>query len=99
MKRDFDGLGLNFEGRPLVAVMRPPLTQLSYGLAIGMVEETQQIRFTYDRDTAIRLKEFLLKQRAQGGKYRSTIAHDTFLYSIRGDKSYMASPPVCADDR
>jgi hypothetical protein len=98
MKRDFDGLGLTFEGRPLVAVIRPPLTQLSYGLAIGMVEETQQIRFTYDRATAKRLQQFLLEQRARGGDYRATIAHDTFLYSVRGDKSYMASPPVCADD-
>lgn len=98
MKHDFDGLGLTFEGRPLVAVIRPPLTQLSYGLAIGMVEETQQIRFTYDRATAKRLQQFLLEQRARGGNYRATIAHDTFLYSVRGDKSYMASPPVCADD-
>jgi hypothetical protein len=99
MKQDFDSLGLVFEGRPLVAVIRPPLTQISYGLAIGMVEETQQIRFTYESSTAKRLKAFLLEQRARGGKYKSTIAHDTFLYSIRGDESYMASPPVCADDR
>jgi hypothetical protein len=98
MKRDFDALGISFDGRPLVAVIRPPLTQISYGLAIGMVEETQQIRFTYDRDTASRLRQFLLQLRSRGGSYRSTIAHDTFLYSVRGDKSYMASPPVCADD-
>jgi len=99
MKQDFDSLGLVFEGRPLVAVIRPPLTQVSYGLAIGMVEETQQIRFTYESSTAKRLKAFLLEQRSRGGKYKSTIAHDTFLYSIRGDESYMASPPVCSDDR
>ena len=99
MKKDFDALGLTFEGRPLVAVIRPPLTQISYGLAIGVVEETQQIRFTYDRAVANRLKEFLLAQRSRGGNYRSTIAHDTFLYSVRGDESYMASPPVCAGDR
>jgi hypothetical protein len=99
MKRDFDALGLKFEGRPLVAVIRPPLTQLSYGLAIGMVEETQQIRFTYENATAKRLRQFLLQQRARGGAYQSIIAPDTFLYTVRGDKSYMASPPVCADDR
>jgi hypothetical protein len=99
MKHNFDALGLSFEGRPLVAVMRPPLTQLSYGLAIGMVEETQQIRFTYDNATATRLKTFLLDQRARSGAYESTIKPDTFLYTVRGDKSYMASPPVCADDR
>ena len=98
MKHDFDSLGLVFEGHPLVAVIRPPLTQISYGLAIGMVEDTQQIRFTYDNSMARRLKQFLLEQRARGGKYKSTIAHDTFLYSIRGNKSYMASPPVCTDD-
>lgn len=99
MKHDFDALGLRFEGRPLVAVIRPPLTQLSYGLAIGMVEETQQIRFTYENVVATRLRQFLLEQRARGGKVQSTIAPDTFLYTVRGDQSYMASPPVCADDR
>jgi hypothetical protein len=98
MKRDFDALGLKFEGRPLVAVIRPPLTQLSYGLAIGMVEETQQIRFTYENATAERLKKFLLQQRDRGGAYHSTIADSTFIYTVRGSKSYMASPPVCADD-
>lgn len=98
MKRDFDALGLKFEGRPLVAVIRPPLTKISYGLAIGMVEKTQQIRFTFERSMAKSLRKFLLEQRKKGADYRSVIAHDTFIYKIRGDDDYMASPPVCADD-
>ena len=98
MKTEFDRLQLQFEGRPLVAVIRPPLTQISYGLAIGIVEPTQQIRFTYDQQTATRLRQFLLQQRARGGDYQRVIKPDTFLYSVRGDESYMASPPVCWDD-
>ena len=99
MKEEFDRLGLVFEGRPLVAVIRPPLTKISYGLAVGMVEETQQIRFTYQNGTARRLKKFLLEQRSRGDNYKKVIKEDTFLYSIRGEESYMASPPVCWDDK
>ena len=99
MKTEFDQLKLVFEDRPLVAVIRPPLTQLSYGLAIGMLEDTQQIRFTYDHDTARRLQGFLLNYRTRGQRYAQVIQSDTFLYSIRGSKSYMASPPVCWDDQ
>jgi len=99
MKKEFDRLGLVFEGRPLVAVIRPPLTKISYGLAVGMVEETQQIRFTYQNGTAGRLKKFLLEQRSRGGNYKKVIKEDTFLYSIRGEESYMVSPPVCWDDK
>ena len=98
MKTEFDRLGLVFQGRPLVAVIRPPLTQTSYGLAIGMVEETQQIRFTYKNETARQLQQFLLAQRSKGVNFKGVIKPDTFLYSIRGDASYMASPPVCRDD-
>jgi len=99
MKTEFDQLKLVFEDHPLIAVIRPPLTQLSYGLAIGMLEDTQQIRFTYDNATARRLRTFLLDQRTRGQREAQVIKADTFLYSIRGSKSYMASPPVCWDDQ
>ncbi|MBV1959227.1 MAG: hypothetical protein KUG53_00710 [Pseudomonadales bacterium] len=98
MKSEFDSLELNFEGKKLVAIIRPPLTQISYGLAIGVVEETEQIRFTFPKTTATRLKAFLLEQRKNGGKYGRIIAPDTFLYTIRGSSSYMHSPPICWDD-
>jgi hypothetical protein len=98
MKAEFDRLGLVFQGRPLVAVIRPPLTQISYGLAIGVVEETQQIRFTFKNETARQLQQFLLAQRGKGLKFKEVIKSDTFVYSIRGEASYMASPPVCRDD-
>lgn len=98
MKTAFDQLGLMFEGKPLISVIRPPLTQISYGLAIGIIEDTQQVRFTFDNATATRLKTFLLQQRERGNPYRQIIKSDSFLYSIRGDKSYMASPAVCWDD-
>jgi hypothetical protein len=99
MKTEFDQLKLVFEGHSLVAVIRPPLTQLSYELAIGILEDTQQIRFTYDNATARRLRTLLLDQRTGGPRYTRVIKADTFVYSIRGSKSYMASPPVCWDDQ
>jgi hypothetical protein len=95
MKIKFDALGLEFEGRPLVAVIRPPLTKLSYGLVVAIVEESKQLRFTFDRSTAKDLEEVLLAQRSQGQKYRSVIRDKLMIYSMKGSEDFMASPAVC----
>jgi hypothetical protein len=98
MKQVFDRSGLMFEGKPLVSVIRPPLTQISYGLAVGVVEPSGQIRYTYAAEVAKRLKNFLLEKRNQGAEFKRIIRSDSFLYSRRGDKSYSVSPPVCWDE-
>jgi hypothetical protein len=98
MKQEFDRAGLMFEGKPLVSVIRPPLTQISYGLAVGVVEKTGQIRYTYASDVAKRLKAFLLEKRNEAAEFKRIIRNDSFLYSLRGDKSYSVSPPICWDE-
>lgn len=98
MKDKFDVAGLLFEDKPLVSVIRPPLSQISYGLAVGIVENTGQIRYTFANDFAKRLHAFLLEKRQEGEAFKKIIRHDSFLYSLRGDKSYSVSPPVCWDE-
>ncbi|MFT4994417.1 MAG: hypothetical protein ACI965_001444 [Paraglaciecola sp.] len=98
MKTNFDKAGLEFEGKTLVSVIRPPLTRISYGLAVGIVEDTGQIRFTFSNKFSTRLLNFLLEKRQEAPEYKKIIRHDAFRYSLRGDKSYSVSPPVCWDE-
>ena len=98
MKAKFDQAGLVFEGKPLVAVIRPPLTQISYGLAVGIVEDTGQIRFTFSRELAKKLKSYMLTLRQEKPEFESIIMSDTFIYALRSAKSYSQSPTVCWDE-
>jgi hypothetical protein len=98
MKDDFDRAGITFNGKSLVAVIRPPLRRISYGLVVGMVEDTGQIRYTFASSVVRELKAFLLELREQGQHYRRIIRDDIFPYSLRGAKSYSQSPPVCWDE-
>ena len=98
MKAKFDQAGLTFQGQTLVAVIRPPLTQISYGLAVGIVEETGQIRYTFSSTMASELKSYLLALREQGQKYRNIIRKDSFIYTLRSAKSYSQSPAICWDE-
>jgi hypothetical protein len=51
LKRDFDRLGLTRQGRPMVAVILPPLTlsgdKLAYGLTTGVLHASGQVRLTF----------------------------------------------------
>ena len=98
MKGDFDRANLTFDGKPLVAVIRPPLTQTSYGLAVGVVEESGQIRYTFAYSIAKELKDYLLSLREQGQQFKRIIRHDSNIYTLRPDKGYSQSPPVCWDE-
>ena len=55
----FDNLGFKFQDRALVAVIRPPLTNPTYGIAVGAYSlpgAQDQFRFTYDYSTAKAVK-------------------------------------------
>ena len=97
MKTRFDNLGLKFDGNALVAVIRPPLTQTSYGLAVGMVEPTGQIRFTFKYSEAKALKTEIMAKRSDDD-VRRAVDKGAFIYSVRGDEAFMKSPPVCQDE-
>jgi hypothetical protein len=48
-KTQFDKAGMKFNGYPVVMVVRPPLRKPpAYGLALGLVQPTSQVEFTFD---------------------------------------------------
>jgi hypothetical protein len=95
VKNDFNNLKLTFNDQPLVAVVRPPLTKISYSLAVGKVEENRQIRFTFDENKARELKSFLIAQRNSSSTAKRVIDPGLFIYKIRGDTRYVPSPQAC----
>jgi hypothetical protein len=95
VKNDFNNLKLTFNNQPLVAVVRPPLTKISYSLAVGIVEDNKQIRFTFDENKARELKRFLIAQRNSSSTAKRVIDPGLFIYKIRGDASYVPSPQAC----
>jgi|GEM_PF-6769110 len=59
LRAAFDAAGVTYGDRPLVGVIRPPLTKPSFGLAVatrGTPEAPGQLRFTFPVSTARALK-------------------------------------------
>lgn len=81
---------------PLVAVVRPPLSNSSFGLALGIVQPTGQIRFTFGRDEAMRLKTFAISARQTSAAARRIISADPspYLERLNADRHY-----ACAGGR
>lgn len=96
-KQQFDGLDLTFDGVPVVAVSRPPLTRFSYGVVAGIVQPSGQIQFTFKYPEAKRLSTLLQAARAEGGRRARVIDHREYIYAVRGE-DHQVSPPVCRDD-
>ena len=49
LQRLVNHLDLTFQGRRVVAVVRPSLTKPQFGLALGVVQDTDQIQFTFPK--------------------------------------------------
>ena len=96
LKQDFDRLGLSFEGRPLVAVIRPPLTltgdRLAYGLTAGAVQPSGQVRFTFSFDEANRIADAMLARRAADNAAKGIINRDKYIYKAAGTKERQGTP-------
>jgi hypothetical protein len=73
VQKEIDQLGLVYRDgdRPtkVVAVLRPPLVN-SAGIALGLLQDTGQIRFTFTQGEAERLKGFVVQQQAQNSQAR-----------------------------
>lgn len=86
------GLVLNDGGQdyPVVAVVRPPLSSNSFGLALGIVQPTGQIKFTFGPDEAARLKSFAQAARLKSPAARRLIAEnpDVFIERAGADRHY-----------
>lgn len=92
-KRSIDDLQLTFDSRKVVGVVRPPLRESAFGVALGLVEPSGQIRFILTRAEATRLRSEAVAQAKQRGR-SEVIRPDTFVYQMKG--SGTAPRGVCA---
>jgi|SRR5271167_4839393 len=66
-KARFDKAKLTFKDQPVVMVVRPPLrVPPSYGLALGIVQPTSQVKFTFDATDANELCQWAKLQVGKG---------------------------------
>lgn len=97
-KRRFDALGLEFQGQRLVAVIRPPLTKPSFGLAAGIERDTGQVHFTFTRTEANALLRFLRESRDSSAEVARVVRPDIFIYSVASNterREHPTPPGVC----
>ena len=97
MREDIGRLGLVFkdggQDNPVVAIVRPPLKG-TFGLALGIVQPSGQIKFTFSRDMANRLLTFAKDARSKNPAARNLIADSVFLYQEPPniDRHYACAP-------
>lgn len=103
LKRSFDRLALRHDGRPLVAVIRPPLTDsagtLAYGLTAGLVQPSGQVRFTFAPGQADAIADRLHEARGADRAAAAVIDREKYVYRIAGTRERRETPTpagVCA---
>jgi hypothetical protein len=67
-KKQFDASNLMFEGKHVVAQVRPPLRTdpVAYGFALGLVLPTKQVKFTFNPAETDRLCKWASEYIGQG---------------------------------
>lgn len=112
----FDSLGWrDDQGRPIVGVIRPPLTpqgnKLAFGLSVGVVLPTGQVRFTFAWDELNELARTLVDRASTKTRNAATakalmprprdpdrtqiLPKDFYRRTLRGDDRWDARPGVC----
>jgi hypothetical protein len=92
-RKRVDQLQLVYQGMPVVAVMRPPLSRPSWGLALGLRQPTGQIRFTFAKDEARMFQAFIRAQRTSANPAAmAAFRADSYIYIEQPDAS---RPSTC----
>lgn len=78
-KNKLDQAGLKYKDQDLVGIVRPPLNQNpNYGVIVGLVLPSKQIRFTFNKQEANEFLDWIKKQ-------NNAAFHPTaYLYRIKG---------------
>ncbi len=77
---------LAYHEMKVVGVLRPPLNAPQYGLVIGLLQPTGQIKFTFDSTWAEQLRIWIMSQRSASKKL---FTQAPFVYQMRpGDAGY-----------
>jgi len=85
LKSEFDALNVTYQGQSVVAVIRPPLTKVSYGIAAGLVRPTGQVSFLFSKADTYKLLADLKNRRADGSvAYKRAVRDDIWVYPITG---------------
>jgi hypothetical protein len=95
-KKKFDSLGLKFNDRPLVAVIRPPLEtsaggRLGYGLTAGVLQASGQVRFTFSFAEANSIADALIAARTTP-EAENVIASKKYVYKAAGNPARRGTP-------
>jgi len=71
LRAEFERFCAEFDGKPVVGVIRPPLGKNKYyGLVLGLLRETGQVQFTFDEVTSRDMCRFALDMRGRPGGTR-----------------------------
>jgi TIR domain len=98
-REDIRGLGLVLseggQNYPVVAVVRPPGRGTAFGLALGMVQPSGQIQFTFGKDQAARLRSFAIAVRQRNPAARNLISDNPnlFIELANFDRHYACATP------
>ena len=93
VKARIDAAKLSYDGMEVVGVLRPPLNNPKYGVVVGLRQPTGQIRFTYDSESARKMHDWIISQRAQNP---NIFRHDTFLYQMRPGEAGVGTYKSCS---
>lgn len=73
--------GMVMDGLPIVSILRPPRDDNnSWGVSVGIVQDTGQIKFTYNKEEAKKMCAFVLEQRKNPAL--RFIREDSFRYEV-----------------
>ncbi len=92
-KNRIDAAKLSYKGQEVVGVLRPPLNNPSYGVAVGVRQPSGQVRFTFDKTSANNILNWILQLPAQ---QRSLFRKDTFIYQMRPGESGTGTLKSCS---
>jgi len=82
LRRAIDKAALAFSGRPVVAVVRPPLgASVNFGVVLGIRRETGQIQFTFDKASSGRLCRWVVTER-QSPAVGRLVREDVYRYEV-----------------
>jgi hypothetical protein len=83
----FNDAGLSLDGKHLLGVIRPPLTNPAYGLGMAIQEPTGQLRLAYSKSEGDAIKAMLEEKRRTLDKRDplTPILRDAFVYQETKD--------------
>jgi hypothetical protein len=95
IKRRLDKAKVRFQDQEVVGVVRPPLDNNEYGIVVGLLQPTGQVRFTFDEQTASRLLMWVTGG-ASHPNLSSIIHRGAFVYPMKPGDSGVGRYGACS---